>query len=76
MGVKLTKLFQQGEGSGTVYHQLLAINSNTYQPVNTNRIPTGFVPVAGTAYDFRSLTPIGQNIRRADLPDGGGPPWF
>ncbi|MHB1568536.1 MAG: aldose epimerase family protein [Solirubrobacteraceae bacterium] len=64
-----------GEGSGTVYHQLLAINSNTYQPVNTNQIPVGFVPVAGTAYDFRSLTPIGQNIRRADLPDGGGQPY-
>jgi aldose 1-epimerase len=60
-----------GEGSGTVYHQLLAINADQYQPVDTNLIPTGFANVAGTAYDFRSLKPIGRDIRRADLPDGG-----
>ena len=26
--------------------------------------------VAGTAYDFRHLTPIGQNLRNTNLPDG------
>lgn len=60
-----------GEGSGTVYHQLLQINSDQYQPVNLNLIPTNFASVAGTPYDFRQLKPIGRDIRRADLPDGG-----
>jgi aldose 1-epimerase len=68
-----------GEASGTVDHQLLQINSNQYTPVNTNLIPTGptpgaepFVNVAGTAYDFRHLHPIGENLRNTTLPDGGG----
>ncbi|HEY1568060.1 MAG TPA: aldose epimerase family protein [Solirubrobacteraceae bacterium] len=68
-----------GEASGTVDHQLLQINSNQYQPVNTNLIPTGptagaeaFADVAGTAYDFRHLHPIGENLRNTTLPDGGG----
>ncbi len=60
-----------GEGSGSVEHQLLAINARQYQPVDTNLIPTNFASVAGTAYDFRTLKPIGRDIRRADLPDGG-----
>jgi aldose 1-epimerase len=61
-----------GEGSGTVYHELLALNSNAYTPVNTNLIPEApyFVPVAGTPYDFRSLHPIGEYIRATNLPDG------
>jgi aldose 1-epimerase len=66
-----------GEGSGTVYHQLLALNSNAYTPVNTNLIPEApyFVPVAGTAYDFRTLHPIGQYIRDTNLPDGTTGPF-
>ncbi|HET8978013.1 MAG TPA: aldose epimerase family protein [Solirubrobacteraceae bacterium] len=60
-----------GEGSGSVYHQYLAINANQYQPVNLNLIPTNFANVAGTAYDFRTMKPIGQDIRNANLPDGG-----
>jgi aldose 1-epimerase len=59
-----------GEGSGTVYDQLLKINSNTFQPTNTAQIPTGFASVAGTPFDFRTLHPIGENINRADLPQG------
>jgi len=61
-----------GEGSGTVENQLLAMNSDSYTPVDTNLIPESpfFVPVAGTAYDFRTLTPIGQNLRATNLPDG------
>jgi aldose 1-epimerase len=60
-----------GEGSGSVYGQDLEINANQYQPVDTNLIPTGFASVTGTAYDFRQMKPIGRDIRRADLPDGG-----
>ncbi len=66
-----------GEGSGTVYHQLLALNSDSYTPVNTNLIPESpfFVPVGGTAYDFRSLHPIGEFIRDTNLPDGTSGPF-
>ena len=65
-----------GEDSGTVYGQELALNSDAYQPVNTNLIPTGaFVPVQGTAYDFTYLHKIGLNIRNTTLPDGGGQPF-
>ncbi|HEY6526276.1 MAG TPA: aldose epimerase family protein, partial [Solirubrobacteraceae bacterium] len=64
-----------GEGSGTVYHQDLQLNSGTYQPVNTNLIPDGplFVNTAGTAYDFSHLHAIGENIRNTNLPDGYDP---
>lgn len=62
-----------GEGSGNVLNQYLQINADRYTPVNQNLIPTGaFVPVTGTAMDFRSLKQIGQDIQRTDLPDGGG----
>jgi aldose 1-epimerase len=61
-----------GESSGTVENQLLQINSDQYTPVDANLIPEApyFVNVAGTAYDFRHLTPIGENIRNTNLPDG------
>ena len=61
-----------GESSGSVENQLLQLNSNQYTPVDANLIPEApyFVNVAGTAYDFRHLTPIGENIRNTNLPDG------
>jgi len=59
-----------GEGSGTVYDQKLAINSNTFQPTNSVQIPTGFASVAGTPFDFRAMKPIGQNIADASAPQG------
>jgi len=66
-----------GEGSGTVENQLLAIRSSDYTPVNTNLIPESpfFVPVTGTPYDFGRLTPIGQNLRATNLPDGTSGPF-
>ncbi len=66
-----------GEGNGTVYDQLLALNSDDYTPVDDNLIPEPpyFVPVAGTAYDFRSMHPIGQYIRDTNLPDGTDGPF-
>jgi aldose 1-epimerase len=69
-----------GEGNHTVYNQLLALNSDAYTPVDTNLIPESpfFVPVAGTAFDFRSLHPIGEFIRDTNLPDlpAGTPEQF
>ncbi len=64
-----------GEGSGSALGQYLQINADTYQPTDEDLVPTGaFVPVAGTAFDFRALRPIGEHIERYDLPDGGGQP--
>ena len=66
-----------GEASGDVYNQLLALNSDDYTPTDTNQIPESpyFVPVSGTAYDFRSMHPIGQYIRDTTLPDGTTGPF-
>ena len=64
-----------GEGSGTVYDQLLQINAARYQPVNTSLIPVKFARVGGTVFDFRSLKPIGRDIRKANRPDHGGQPF-
>jgi aldose 1-epimerase len=61
-----------GEASGPVSDQLLAINANSYSPINTSFIPTPpfQVPVAGTPFDFRHLKPIGQDITDVTAPDG------
>ncbi len=64
-----------GEGSGPVYDQLVQINANRYQPVNTSLIPVKFATVGGTPFDFRSLKPIGRDIRKANMPDHGGQPF-
>jgi aldose 1-epimerase len=61
-----------GEGSGPVYGQLLQINASRYQAVNTSLIPVKFASVGGTPFDFRSLKPIGRDIRKASMPDHGG----
>ena len=60
-----------GEASGSVFDQLLQINANQYQAVNTNLIPVGFATVHGTAFDFTRMKPIGQDIRNP-TPDNGG----
>ncbi|MBA2079938.1 aldose epimerase family protein [Rhodanobacter sp. PCA2] len=53
-----------GEGSGTIYHDILTIPGDSITPVDATLIPTGeFRPVAGTVYDFRAGKPIGQDIR-------------
>jgi aldose 1-epimerase len=59
-----------GEGSGTIYNQKLAINSNTFTPTDANLIPTGFHSVAGTPFDFRAMKPIGRDINKASAPEG------
>ena len=61
-----------GEASGSIYGQTLALNSDAYTPTDTTLIPEApyFVPVGGTAYDFRTMHPIGEYITDAGLPDG------
>ncbi len=53
-----------GEGSGSVYDDVLTIPADGITPVDDTLIPTGeFRPVAGTDYDFRQGKPIGRDIR-------------
>ena len=61
-----------GEASGPVSDQLLALNANTYSPIDTSFIPTApfQVPVAGTPFDFRHLKPIGQDLTNVGMSDG------
>ncbi len=59
-----------GEGSGDVYGQLMRINANSFTPTDANLIPTAIASVAGTPFDFRSLKPIGRDIRDATAPQG------
>ena len=56
-----------GEGTGNVFDTMLYIDADGYTPVDANLIPTGAItPVAGTAFDFTSPTPIGTNIHDGD----------
>jgi aldose 1-epimerase len=56
-----------GESSGDVYNQRLMINANGFTPTDSGLIPLGTISqVAGTPFDFRTMKPIGQNIRDAN----------
>jgi aldose 1-epimerase len=56
-----------GEGSpnGAMDH-LVTIPAETFLPTDKGAIPTGqFKPVAGTVFDFRTPTAVGQRVRTA-----------
>jgi aldose 1-epimerase len=56
-----------GNGSGDVYSQQLQVMADQYTPTDADQVPTGeLAPVAGTALDFRRLTPIGARIRSSE----------
>ena len=62
-------------GKGTILNEVAMINADKYTPTDKLLIPTGqLAPVAGTPFDFRKPTAIGDRINAADeqLKNGGG----
>lgn len=52
-----------GAGSGTVLDHRIQLSADKFTPVSETLIPTGELqPVAGTPFDFRSPTRIGEHI--------------
>jgi aldose 1-epimerase len=52
-----------GDGAGDVLGHVVEIDADRYTPVDSTLIPTGALePVAGTPFDFRRGTPIGDRI--------------
>jgi aldose 1-epimerase len=56
-----------GEGTGTIYSNLVRINANEFTPVTSSQIPDGTLrSVIGTVFDFRSEKPVSADIRNDD----------
>ncbi len=50
-------------GSGSVMDHVLTLPASRYCPVDATLIPVGLAEVAGTPFDFRSPTRIGERVR-------------
>ena len=56
-----------GEGTGTIYNDVVTLNANQFTPVNTVQIPDGTIRgVAGSIFDFRKGKPVSDDIRIFD----------
>jgi aldose 1-epimerase len=56
-----------GDASGSVLDQLLTVNADTITVGDDKNVPTGAMrKVAGTAFDFRTPTPIGAHVNDPD----------
>ncbi len=56
-----------GAGRGTILDHLLTLKADRFNPTDATNIPTGELrPVAGTPFDFRQPTAIGQRIDLAN----------
>jgi aldose 1-epimerase len=52
-----------GEGQGDILGHVLTIPAGRYTPIDSGLIPTGeLAPVAGTPFDFRKATAVGDRI--------------
>ena len=59
--------FNLSGGKRAVYNDLLYLNADSITVIGKGLIPTGeFKKVAGTAFDFTSLKPIGKDINADD----------
>lgn len=56
-----------GAGKGTILDHVLEMKADRFNPTDATNIPTGELrPVAGTPFDFRQPTAIGQRIGMAN----------
>jgi len=80
----------EGEGSASILDHRLLLHASRFTPVAAGLIPTGEIrSVAGTPFDFRALTRIGDRIGERDpqldlaggydqnwvIDQAGDPPW-
>lgn len=63
-----------GNGKRDILEQYLQINADQYGLVDTEIIPAGIADVSGTAFDFRSMKLVGQDIKNDEvqLKNAGG----